>query len=297
MRADPSIGSDAMRADPSIGSDASRTDPVYAQIYLDCYINLCMKTLLLILLLLPITIVHAQKKKRNDIRFFVFDENWKRCDFEKATYLSTLEKLNDTAYQMKYYNFAGPLLSIETFKDKDATILNGALMYYGADGKIDSTGYTINGRRNDWWYYYTESSTVWQKEKYGNGKLLKRMDAAVIVEEWALNREKLAIALVSDDEMETSFDGGERAWNKYIDKTIEFPDRAKSFKKEGSVIVEFTVSEDGAVENAFIIQSLEYSIDEEALRIIRNSPKWKPARQGGQYVKVSRRQVFTFKLP
>lgn len=255
-----------------------------------------MKPLLLILLLMPIAIVHAQKKKKNDIRFFVFDENWKSCEFEKAKYLSVLEKLSDTAYQMKYYNFTGPLISIETFKDKDATILNGALMYYGEDGKIDSTGYTINGRRNDWWYYYTEFSTLWQKEKYSNGKLLKRMDAAAIVEEWALDREKIEIALVRD-EMEASFNGGESAWNKYFNKTIEFPDRARSLNKEGSLIIEFVVNKDGAVEDAFIIQSLEYSIDEEALRIIRNSPKWKPARQGGQYVKATRRQVFTFKLP
>lgn len=255
-----------------------------------------MKTLLLILLLFPIAILHAQKKKKNDIRFFVFDEDWKSCPIEKAKYLSALEKLSDTAYQMKYYNFAGPLISIETFKDKDATILNGALMYYGADGKIDSTGYTINGRRNDWWYYYTESSTLWQKEKYSNGKLLKRMDAAAIIEEWAQDREKFEQAIIRD-EMEASFEGGETAWNKYINKTIEFPDRARSLKKEGSLMVEFIVGEDGAVEDASIIQSLEYSIDEEALRLIRNSPKWKPARQGGQYVKATRKQVFTFRLP
>jgi len=255
-----------------------------------------MKSLLLLLFLLPVSIAFAQKNKKDNVRFFVFDENWKNCKVENARYLSALEKINDTTYELKNYNFKGPLVSIETYKDAEASVLNGELTYYGPDGKIDSTGYTRENKKNDWWYYYDDSSRMFLKEQYSNGKLLKRMDTIAMREESEKRKAELDTT-IKRDEIEASFNGGDAAWGKYLSKNIDFPERARNLKVEGTLMVQFIIAKDGSVTDAKIIQSVEYSIDEEALRVIKNAPKWKPARQDGKFVKAYRKQPLTFRTP
>jgi periplasmic protein TonB len=255
-----------------------------------------MKKLLPILLLLPVAIVHAQKHKREEIRFVVYDENWKACKIEDAKYLSALEKLSDTAYELKVYNFKGPIISVETYKDAEATILNGEMIFYGPDGAIDSSGSTINGRKHDWWYYYTDSSTLWMKEEYNNGKLLNRMDTAAIREENEKNKDEWSTS-IKKDEIEASFEGGDKGWVKYVQKNIDFPTRAKSLNIGGNLMIQFIIDKEGNVTQAKINRSVEYSIDQEGLRLIKSSPKWKPAWQNGQYVKAYRKQPLNFSVP
>lgn len=254
-----------------------------------------MKILVLSLLLLPAIVAHAQKRKNDKVAFFVYDEKWDPCKIEKAKYLGCFEQLNDTAYQWKYYNFSGPLISIETYKDKEATIPHGYIAYYGIDGKMDSTGYTFNGRKNGHWYYFTDSLAVWQYEEYNNGKLIKRQDSVAMRKEREEQKEKADT--VKRVEIEASYNGGDKAWAKYIQKNFEFPERARSLKKEGKVLIQFIVGKDGSVDDVSLKQSIEYSIDEEAIRLMRESPKWNPASQDGKFVKAYRLQPLTFQLP
>lgn len=263
-------------------------------IYFVAKIN--MKTLFLSLILLTGQLVFAQKNKKEDVKFFAFDENWKSCAIEKAKYLSAFKKLSDTAYEMKNYNFAGPLITAETYKDAEATILNGEITFYGADGEIDSSGYTHNGKKHDWWYYYTDSSTLWMKEQYSDGKLLQRMDTAAIRAENEKRKTEWSTTL-KKDEIEASFEGGDKGWIKYVQRNIDFPTRAKNLNVGGQLILQFIIDKEGNVTDAKVAKSVEYSIDEEGLRLIKNSPKWKPAWQSGRYVKAYRKQPLNFQVP
>lgn len=254
-----------------------------------------MKTLLIFAILLSATHLHAQKSKKN-VTFYVFDENWKGCKPEEAKFLGCQQKLADTAYEWKYYRFDGPLLSVETYKDKEAGIPHGEFIYYGADGQMDSSGYTYEGKKNDWWYYYTDSFTLWKKEKYDMGKLITRMDLAAIEAEREENK-KEAETEKHWDEVEAVFKGGTEDWVKYIQKNINFPDRARNLKKQGNLLIQFVVNTDGTTGDIRMLRSIEYSLDEEAIRLIKDSPKWRPAHQDGKLVKAFRRQPLTFQLP
>ncbi|HRP57502.1 energy transducer TonB [Agriterribacter sp.] len=254
-----------------------------------------MRTLLIFVISLAATSLYAQRSKKN-VTFYVFDENWKGCKLEEAKYLASQQKLGDTAYEWRYYQFDGPLLSIGTYKDKEANIAHGSFTYYGTDGQIDSSGYTFEGKKNDWWYHYTDSFTLWKKEKYEMGKLAIQMDLASIEAEREENRKK-SEAEKHWGEVEAVFKGGTEDWVKYIQKNINFPDRARNLKKEGSLLLQFVVNTDGTTGDITILRSVEYSLDEEAIRLIKDSPKWRPAHQDGRLVRAFRRQPLMFQLP
>lgn len=241
-------------------------------------------------------VIYAQQSEDGKVHLYVFDAEWKSCKIEQAKYLGCFQKLSDTAYQWKNYRFDGPLMSIETYKDKDSEILHGSLVFFGPDGKVDSSGNTYEGKKNGWWYYMTDSSTLLYREKYEMGKLIMRMDTTAIRLENEENKRKWDARLVKD-EVEASFDGGDKAWGKFLQKNIVFPDRARNLNKNGTVVVQFIVDTKGNVVNAEIVQSVEYSLDEEALKIIRKSPKWNPAYLDGKNVKAYRKQPLTFRLP
>ncbi|MGN6494371.1 MAG: hypothetical protein ACTHLE_20435 [Agriterribacter sp.] len=77
-----------------------------------------MRALLILLSLVSAISLHAQKSKRNNVALYAFDEKWNSCRAEEAKYLGCLQKLSDTAYEWRYYHFDGPLMTIETYKDK-----------------------------------------------------------------------------------------------------------------------------------------------------------------------------------
>ncbi len=246
---------------------------------------------MLLFALLPGTLpVFAQKQAKN-ISFFLFDKEWKGCNKPAdAQYLAYRKKINDSTYEWRYYNYSGPLINIETTKDEAGARPHGYLAYYGKDGKIDSSGSSLDGRKNGWWYYYTDSLTVWLKEKYENGRLLERMDTLAM----RLEREKENAQFDSTDVLiEASFKNGDKDWMKYIQKNLKVPDRTEKIGRGGTVIVQFVVDKDGNVRDVDIVRSVEYAIDEAAISLIEKSPVWKPASVNGRPVKAYRRQPLT----
>lgn len=250
-----------------------------------------MKALISVVLLLSGFHLYAQKG-RGKVILYVFDENWKGCRPEDAKYLLHQEKLSDTTYELRYYNYEGPMLTMETYKDENGKIPHGEFIYYGENGQMDSSGYCVNGKKHDWWYHYTDSFTVWKKERYDMGKLVERMDLAAIESE----KEKQK-AEEHFGESEAIFKSGDAEWIKYIQKSLKFPDRAWKLGKEGRLLIQFVINTNGATDDFKILRSIEYSLDEEAIRIIKNSPKWRPAHQDGRLVKAYRRQPLTFQVP
>lgn len=103
-------------------------------------------------------------------------------------------------------------------------------------------------------------------------------------------------------DVEASFNGGEPAWRKYlvnnldIDKVvrkIRIPKGEKEFRE--TIIVKFIVNKEGELsdvraENA---DANKYCIAE-AIRVIKDSPNWVPAKQNGRIVNAYRRQPITF---
>lgn len=74
------------------------------------------------------------------------------------------------------------------------------------------------------------------------------------------------------------FPGGKDALTKYIKKNMIYPEKAKMENIQGRVYVKFTVNEYGKILNPHIIRSIDPLIDNEAVRLIKEMPDWKPAK-------------------
>lgn len=84
------------------------------------------------------------------------------------------------------------------------------------------------------------------------------------------------------------FIGGDSALQVYLSENIKYPEEARKKNAQGRVIIEFVMDEEGKVAQAEVKRSVENgaSLDKEALRVIRNMPKWNAGRQNGKAVKV-----------
>ena len=87
------------------------------------------------------------------------------------------------------------------------------------------------------------------------------------------------------------FPGGLEALHKFIEENMQYPQIAAENCIGGRVYVQFEVDTDGTVQNPKILRDIGGGCGEEALRIVRLMPKWKPGRFYGKVVKT------TFNLP
>ena len=65
---------------------------------------------------------------------------------------------------------------------------------------------------------------------------------------------------------------------RYVSKNMVYPKELKKQKVRGKVFVEFVIDSTGAImqDNVRAIQKLHPTLDQEAVRLVRESPKWKP---------------------
>lgn len=92
------------------------------------------------------------------------------------------------------------------------------------------------------------------------------------------------------------FPSGEEAFYKYLSENITYPQQAKDAGIQGRVVVGFVVMDDGSIVNVEVVRGIGGGCDEEAVRVVKAMPKWKPAIYNGKPVNVHYSLPITFKL-
>lgn len=80
--------------------------------------------------------------------------------------------------------------------------------------------------------------------------------------------------------------GGEAAWAKFLQKNIHYPGQAIEAHMSGKVYLSFIVEKDGHISNITVERGMGYGLDEEAIRVLKLAPAWKPGIQNGHPVRV-----------
>lgn len=92
------------------------------------------------------------------------------------------------------------------------------------------------------------------------------------------------------------FPGGVNGLMQYLAKHIKYPADAQRNRTEGRVILQMIVNKDGRVINPKIIQSVSPSLDNEAIRLVLNMPRWEPGKDKGEPVAVQYTLPISFTL-
>ncbi len=97
-------------------------------------------------------------------------------------------------------------------------------------------------------------------------------------------------------DVEASFKGGPDGWRQFLEKNLnaEVPARRGAPAGQYTVVVQFIVDQEGKVSDIKALTRHGYGMEQELIRIIRQSPTWEPARVGDRFVKAYRKQPITF---
>jgi len=92
------------------------------------------------------------------------------------------------------------------------------------------------------------------------------------------------------------YPGGLNEFGRYLGRSIVYPKSAIDHHIQGRVIISFIVERDGSLSDIKVVHSVSPDIDNESLRVMRNSPKWKPGTQNGRTVRVAYSVPISFSL-
>ena len=91
------------------------------------------------------------------------------------------------------------------------------------------------------------------------------------------------------------FPGGETELLKYMARNVKYPAESIKNKEEGSLSLSFIINKDGSLSDIKVVKSLTPLLDAEAVRVVKNMPKWTPGKVKGKVVRVAYTTPITYK--
>lgn len=151
-------------------------------------------------------------------------------------------------------------------------------------GFLEQTRCYENGRLHGYFVDYNAKGDTIAYQVYENGAVTK---------EWSSDATENT-QVFEMVETTAEFPGGRSAWLNFLGDNLQYPKKLKKEKISGQVIAKVFVDPTGTVSNVEIVKSLHPLLDEEVVRVIKGSPKWKPATQNGKTVQMTFNQPITF---
>ncbi len=97
-------------------------------------------------------------------------------------------------------------------------------------------------------------------------------------------------------EKNPEFPGGLAAFGNYLKNNIRYPALARENNVQGRVFLQFVVERDGSLTDIRVLRGIGSGCDEEAIRVLKKSPKWTPGIQNGSPVRVQYTVPIAFNL-
>ena len=166
------------------------------------------------------------------------------------------------------------------------------------DGKVAdnnetrSDGKPTNGNNNDGHTSPSQASSRPNKTTQNGQNAPEPVRSKPLDKPQPVNRNRVYDVV----EQMPSFPGGISGLRTYLNQNIRYPAEAQENCVQGRVVVSFVVEKDGHISDVTVLRSVEPSLDKEAVRVIRNMPRWSPGKQGGEPVRVRYNVPVSFRL-
>jgi hypothetical protein len=206
-------------------------------------------------------------------------------DIKEAHSFIVVKRLPDNRYERLDYKMHAPLIKLKTYSDSSLRNLSGRYLEYFTNGFIRIKGYYTNNVKDSIWYSYNDTGKVILKEEYSMDTLIKAENPDTI---------KKSEGQKFGDEREAKMKGNKYSWVNYLTKKLEYSPVAEKSLQGGEVRVGFKVDTTGKTTDIYMHKSVEFILDEESIKVIKESPLWEPAYQNGHAVNAYRIQPLTF---
>ncbi len=243
-------------------------------------------------LLLPIcfSLLFLTAAAQDKNAFYALDSSMNPVALEASKYLLWIHQKNDTNWQWDYYYTWGPLIKSYSYADHDGKVMNGSFYLYNRLGNLDSSGEFDHGKRNGSFYRLKSINdneiVIVSQYDYVQDSLIK-----YVHQTGDINKKQLKDTVNTKG---SDYEGGLPQWTSYLSKNLQYPDRARDRNIHGQVQVAFIVTSEGILKDIHLLKSIEYSLDQESIRILKESGKWNPGIVDGNPVNAYKSQSVDF---
>ncbi|HVV55573.1 MAG TPA: energy transducer TonB [Mucilaginibacter sp.] len=105
------------------------------------------------------------------------------------------------------------------------------------------------------------------------------------------------VPIVDEDFTRPKFPGGLKQFYQYLTKNTHYPKTAVKYRIQGKVYLSFIIEKDGSISDVKVTKGLSKDIDAEAVRVLRNSPKWIPGTHDRKPIQYHYSMPMNFELP
>ena len=189
-------------------------------------------------------------------------------------------------------NIPGVDYLIKTNNDTlgNALVTDGNGYYKGYNDKftyIEEEGNVKNGKRDGQWKGDYKNTHITFTENYDNGQFVSGN---------AIAEDGKSVTYTKSRRVPPQFKSGIEGFGRYLSHNIKYPDYARARNIQGQVILSFVVEKNGDLTDIIISKPVSPVLDEEAIRVLKNSPKWLPGMQFGMPARVRYSVPITFKM-
>lgn len=105
------------------------------------------------------------------------------------------------------------------------------------------------------------------------------------VDEEEVEEDTLPFVMV---EQKPKFNGGDaNEFSKWVNSRLQYPQICIENGRQGRVTLSFTIKADGSLSDVKVLRGVDPALDQEAVRVVKSSPKWTPGKQRDRAVAVS----------
>ncbi|WP_343606510.1 TonB family protein [Fluviicola sp.] len=259
-------------------------------------------------LILSAAFCAVAQNKRDTI---YFDSAWNVTQILDSAVYYRLIREEDHLYKVwDYYKHSDSIQMTGAFKDYAQKIREGEFVYYEKNGiKSYSSNYK-NGKLHGVHTSYDDAGKLYATKNFADGEL--EGDFVIYDENGKIRRKETYVngkrtfkacylpngkeTTFYEHETPATFQKGRKSIVKYLKGHVRYPQVAVNNHIEGKVYLQFVVSDKGIVTDVKVKRSAHPLLDEEAVRVISNMPKWKPATFEGKKINSTFSLPVSFKL-
>ncbi len=184
----------------------------------------------------------------------------------KATYYLVPEGKDGDLYIGKIYTKKGKVKAEGRFKDPELTIEDGPFVFYHPNGKTESQGRYVMGKKSGIWERYDQWGQTLAEKVYDHEPLLN--------------------IVYTRAEVMPEAPGGEKVFLRVLQDKVIIPS-GKEMKN--SMAASFIVERTGELSDVKVIDGDGGEVDQRTVDVIRSTAPWKPGADKGLPVRVQMR--------